>query len=278
MDRLEAFRNISAEAGRGELVFPSNVKALLKLKQALEDPDAHLANCAKMVLAEPLLSARTVALANSVAYNRSGNEINNVTTAVMRLGFRTLRTLVASIMVQQMNSKLGDPALEAKGAQLWKHTAHVAALAQVLARRLTKVDPETAMFAGIVHEVGGFYLLSRAATYPGLLDGALEDWVEYGEKIIGRSVMKALEVPDSISAAIEMIWQDNGARPPVTLGDVLVLANHLAPVLSPLHPHATLAAHEAAMEIDFPIDGSTLSIVLQEAAEEIESINAALLG
>jgi len=47
-----------------------------------------------------------------------------------------------------------------------EHTAHVASLAHVIARRVTRLDPETALFAGIIHEVGGFYLLSRVKDHP----------------------------------------------------------------------------------------------------------------
>lgn len=277
MNRLEAFHSIAEQAGRGDLMFPTNVNATLKLKKALDDPDAHLVDAAKLILTEPLLSARIVAMANSSAYNRSGMAITNVSTAVSRLGFRTIRSLTASLLVHQMSSSLTNPVLQAKAKQLWEHTVNVSALAQVIARRMTKVDPETAMFAGIVHEVGGFYLLSRADAFPGLLDGELEDWVEYGEKIIGRSVMKALEVPDIINAAIELIWQGGGTRPPTSLGDVLVLANDLSPVLSPLLPESEISSREVHSEIDFDIGNKTLRLILEDAEEETESLRSALL-
>ena len=276
MDSLEAFRIIAAQASRGELIFPTNVNATLKIKQALDDPDANLSAVAKLVLAEPLLSARTVAIANSAAYNRAGTEITNVTTAVMRLGVRTLGSLTASLIVQQLSSKAGSAALRAKADQLWQHSAHVAALAQVIARRSTKVDPEAAMFAGIVHEVGGFYLLSRAGEFPGLLDGPPEDWVEYGEKVIGRGVMRALAIPESVTDAVEVMWQDGGARPPESLGDVLVLANKLAPVLSPLQQSSEADAAAAQMTTDFPIGDTTLWGILEEAADEIKQLTAVL--
>jgi HD-like signal output (HDOD) protein len=278
MDRLEAFRSIAAQASRGDLSFPSTVGATLRLKQALDDPDAHLANAAKLVQADPLLAARTVALANSVAYNRSGNEVNNVTTAVMRLGFGALRSLTAAMMVRQLSGHVSSPSTQEKAVQLWRHTANVAALARVIARRMSKVDPETAMFAGIVHEVGGFYLLSRADEFPGLLDGALEDWVEYGEKIIGRGVLKALEIPATICAAVEQVWQGHGAQPPASLGDVLALANALAAELSPLQPPSAVALHEGDASVDFAVGDTYLSVIVEEASEEIESLNAALLA
>ena len=278
MDRLETFRTIAAQASKGEIKFSTNINATLKVKQLLNDPDAHLANATKLVLADPLFSARTVAIANSAAYNRSGTKINNVTSAVMRLGFGTLRSLAVSLIVRQMGDGLTNPAIRKKSAELWEHTACVASLSQVIARRMTKIDPDTAMFAGIVHEVGGFYLLSRAGEFPGLLDGELEGWVEYGEKIIGRGVLKALDIPDIICEAIEQVWKGVGAQPPVTLGDVLILANDLATTLSPLQPSSEVAIHDANLKVDFMIGDETMSSILEDATEQIESLREALLG
>jgi hypothetical protein len=277
MDKLEAFRSIAAQASRGELVFPTNVEASFKLQQALEDPNCHLEAAAKLVLLEPLVSARTVAIANSVAYNRSGTEISSVRAAVMRLGFRTLHSLVAAVMVRQLTAKVSSPLLKVKAARLWEHTAHVAALAQVLAKRLTRIDPETAMFAGIVHEVGGFYLLSRAEEFPGLLEGDPEDWAEYGEKIIGRGVLRKLDVPAPVLTAVESLWTGVGASPPATLGDLLFLANQLAPVASPLHPGIDVALEQASPPRSMVIGGVTLENILEENAEEIKSLTAALI-
>ncbi len=277
MDRLEAFRNIAAEAARGEMVFPTNVNASLKIQQALNDPDCHMELAAKLVMTEPLLAARTVAIANSVAYNRSGSEITNVRAAVMRLGFRTLQSLVAAVVVRQIGSTIASPELREKVNQLWEHTAHVAALAHVIARKVTHLDPETALFAGIVHEVGGFYLLSRAEKYPGLLDGDPEAWAEYGEKIIGRGVLKKLAVPEAVTEAVESLWYGYRAMPPETLGDTLVLANDLSPVASPLHESAGATTASSASTIDFVVGEGTLSSILEESEEEVKALTAALM-
>ena len=278
MDKLESFKSIAAEANRGDLIFPTNVNASLKIQQTLNDPDCHLETAAKLVLAEPLLSARTVAIANSVAYNRSGNEVTSVSVAVMRLGFRTLRSLVAAVVVRQLGSAISDPKLRQMSAQLWEHTANVAALAHVIARRVTHLDPETAMFAGIVHEVGGFYLLSRADQFPGILEGNQEDWVEYGEKVIGRGVLKKLAVPQAVTEAVEAMWYGFRAVPPVTLGDTLLLANDLSPVPSPLQDRAGATTKQSASTIDFVVGDGTLSSILEESAEEVRELTAALMA
>ncbi|SFM31848.1 HDOD domain-containing protein [Rugamonas rubra] len=277
MDRLAAFQHIAAQASRGELTFPSNVSASIKLQQALNDPDCHSEAAVKLIQADPLLSARAVAIANSVAYNRSGNEITNVRSAVQRLGVRTLQSLVAALIVRQIGSQITDPGLRAKAAQLWQHTAHVAALAQVIARRVTRVDPDTALFAGIVHEVAGFYMLSQAGAYPGIMDGEPEDWVEHGEVAIGRGVFAKLVIPEAVQASVEALWHGMRALPPETLGDTLLLANDLAPIPSPLHERPGATTPQAARTIDFVVGEGTLHDIMAESADEVKSLFAVLM-
>ncbi|HEY0489754.1 MAG TPA: HDOD domain-containing protein [Telluria sp.] len=277
MDRLEAFKSLAAEASRGELTFPTNLDATLKLQRALDDPDCDADTAARLVQAEPLLAARAVAIANSAAYNRSGNEVTNVRAAVQRVGFRTLNALVAAVIVRQLDSKITQPALRAMADQLWRHSTHVAALSQVIARRITKTDPDTALFAGIVHEVGSFYLLSRAEEYPGLLDGDPEEWLEYGEVAIGRGVLGKLAVPASVMEAIEAMWHGMRALPPENLGDILLLASDLSPVASPLHVRPGATSRQSALTLDFVIGDGSLQSILDESAEEVRSLSSALL-
>jgi hypothetical protein len=277
MDRLDAFKHIAAQASRGELAFPTNVNASIRLQEALADPDCHVEAAAKLIQADPLLAARTVAIANSVAYNRSGTEISSVRSAVQRLGVRTLQSLVAALIVRQLGSKITDPALKAMAEQLWQHTAHVAALAQVIARRVTNVDPDTALFTGIIHEVGGFYLLSQAERYPGIMDGEPEDWVEHGEAEIGRGVLRKLIVPEAVMQSVEAMWDGLRALPPENLGDTLLLANDLAPVPSPLHQPAGATTPAGARTIDFAIGEGTLDVILRESAGEVKSLFAVLM-
>ena len=276
MDRLDALKSIAAQAGRGELAFPTKVDATLRLQRALADPDCHVDAAARLVQAEPLLAARTVAIANSAAYNRAGHDVTNVRAAVQRLGFRTLNALAASVIVRQLAGGISDPALRARADQLWQHSAHVAALALVIARRVSCVDADTAMFAGIVHEVGGFYLLSRAAEFPGLLEGGADEWIEHGQVAIGRGVLHKLGVPGPVMDAIEALWKGMRALPPETLGDTLMLAKDLAPIPSPLLERPGFSPTQASATIDFAIGDGTLALVLQESEQEVSSLVTAL--
>lgn len=277
MNREELYRQIAAGADSGDLVFPTHAEVGLRIKRALDDPDCSIEQAAKLIQAEPLLAARVVAVANSVAYNRSGREITDVRQAVSRLGFRTLRSLTMSVLVKQMSGQPTDPAQKALALKLWEHTAHVAALCHVIARRVTHQDPDTALFAGILHEVAGFYLISRAKNSPELLTGDLSDWQDNGECEIGRALLRMLEVPDPVAHAIEDYWQGYLAMPPTSLGDTLLLAEELAPVGSPLYWSPELEGGEAGKpQIEIALDEETLTSILAESAEEVQSLISAL--
>lgn len=284
MDKREILKKLAEEAGHGELSFQTNAAVTLRVQRALDDPDASLADIAKLIQAEPVLAARVVAVANSVAFNASGRAVTDLRNAATRLGFRTLRALATAALVRQLaDSANKDPLQKRLAGQLWEHTAHVASLAYLLARRVTKVDAEAALFMGVVHEVGGFYLLSRAKDFPELFQGEAADWNEEDvlelESALDQAVLRALAVPDTVLAAMEDFWQGYLAMPPHSLADTLLLANDLAPVVSPFQQLATAgqnAAAEAAAKIEMVVGAETLSEILQESANEVASLVQAL--
>jgi hypothetical protein len=230
----------------------------------------------KLISAEPLLSARVVSIANSVAYNPSGRAMSDVRSAVSRLGFNTLRTMATAVIVRQMQGMSQSPEHRLLAGRLWEHTAHVAALARVIARRVTRQDPEVAFFAGIVHEVGSFYLISRATAFPGLLESGLEEWYDEGEALVGRAVVLALGVPANIREGLEALWGGYLAMPPLTLGDTLLLADQLSPVESPLCELAGMSSKGMPADIELLIGDELLSSILADSAEEVASLSAAL--
>ncbi len=276
MDRQATLQRIADEATAGNLSFPTSASVALRIRQLLDDPDCHIEEAARLVQTEPLLAARVVAIANSVVFNRSGREISDVRTAVARLGFKTVRTLATGLVTRQMAGASQDPSHRALTERLWEHTAHVAALAHVLARRVTHQDADAAMFAGIVHEVGGFYLLSRIADPAALFAESPDDWSGEWEARLGAAVLAALGVPETVSKGIAAIWDGYLAFPPASFGDTLVLADHMAPIESPFRHRSDANRQAAEGAIESHIGGETLTGILAESAEEVDSLIGAL--
>lgn len=279
MDVKAILTRIAQAAASDDLIFPTTTQMALKVQRVLDDPNCSIDQLGKLVRADPLLATRVVAVANSVIYNRSGRAIDDPRSAVARIGFNTLRVLAAAVVVRQMEGMARTPAHRELAVRLWEHTAHVAALSQVIARRVTHVNPDTAFFAGIIHEVGGFYLISRAADFPGLLEaehGSLLAWDEGGAAEVGRAVLTRLGAPAAVLEAIEGMWQGYLAMPPQSLADTLLLADQLAPVESPLAQLAGTGREGIEANIDVALDDETLSSILEESAAEVESLINAL--
>jgi HD-like signal output (HDOD) protein len=276
MDVQAALKAVADDAARGDMVFTTHAELALRVQRALDDPDCSIDRLSKLIAAEPILSARVVGIANSVAYNHSGRAITDVRSAVSRLGFSSLRVLATAVVVRQMEGVSKNAEHRALAARLWEHTAHVASLARVIAQRVTHQNPDAAFFAGIVHEVGGFYLISRASAFPGLLEGNFEPWYGKGEAEVGRAVLHVLGVPENILEALETLWAGYLSMPPESLGDTLLLADQLSPVESPLSQLAGMGREGMPVDIDLLIDDETLSGILKESAEEVASLTDAL--
>ncbi|MCC7486068.1 MAG: HDOD domain-containing protein [Burkholderiales bacterium] len=296
-DRRRLLAAIVSEIGQGGVCFPTTPQLARGIRQALCDPDCPVGTAARLVGAEPLLAARIVGLANSVLFRSRGRVITDLSSAITRVGFSVVRSLATALIVRQLAAIPARPAHRDMAAALWGHSAHAAALAYLLARRITGQNPDTALFAGLVHEAGGFYLISRAGDYPGLLDGALtRDWVDDGcddaaesviggrgtptsfQSRIGRAVLDALEVPAPVTEAIETLWRGELALPPRTLGDTLLLAVQLVPLPSPFKRVPEGGALHAQAVMDLAFEQGALGQIVKEAAADVASLSAILRG
>jgi len=282
MNKSDALKKIVAQAKLGELTFPTNVHATLKIQEALNCADCGIETAAKLIMQDPIVAVRVVAIANSIAYSRFGGGVTNVRTAITILGFNTLRSVVVAVAMRQMNLAINNPQIKVKMEQLWLHSAHVAAMAHLLARKVSKIDPETALFAGIVHEVGGFYLLSRSEEFPSLLEDhpyQSDDVLEENHEIyIGRAVLHQLLVPKRVISAIETLWYGTKTMPPETLGETLLLANELAQFASPLEHRDTIVINATAAELDCELGETTLRQVLAASTDDLQSLTTSLIN
>jgi HD-like signal output (HDOD) protein len=287
---------IAAEIRDSEISFPTTAQMALRISEALGDPDCATGTATRLIAAEPLLAARIVGLANSALYPRSAREITDLSTAIARVGFSVARSLATALVLRQMANAPAHPAHRAFAARLWDHTTRTAALASVLARRVTAQNPDTALFAGLVHEVGGFYLISRAADYPGILDGGLAyerfhdgrdedgktgddpDGMPGFESRIGRAVLELLAVPASVVEAVETLWLGYLTLPPSTLGDTLLLADQLVAVRSPFDLLQEDDVPHARAIVDLAFNDVLMSDMLKEAAADVEALAAILKG
>jgi putative nucleotidyltransferase with HDIG domain len=214
----------------GDVNFPTCMDAALLVRNTLKDPFANLEKVVQVVGVEPLISSKLLRLANSVSYNPSGKISSDLSMAISRIGFDSVRTISLAVAMDQMLKSRNLASYENIAHNAWAHSIHVAAIARVLARRLGRINPEDAMMAGLVHDIGVFYLLYRATEYPEYRnnrEAMLELLIGWHEGI-GESLLHALGIPERITEAIRDHDRLQNVETPCTVRDVLYFANLLA--------------------------------------------------
>lgn len=214
----------------GDISFPTCMDAALLVRNTLKDPFASLERVVKVIGVDPLICSKLLRLANSVSYNPSGKSINDLSNAIGRIGFDSVRTISLAVAMEQMLKSRNLSNYESISHHAWEHSLQVAAIARVLARRIGRINPDEAMLAGLVHDIGIFYLLYRATEYAEYKDDreALLDLLVSWHEGIGESLIYALGLPESIAEAVREHDSLQNVETPCTIRDVLYFANLLA--------------------------------------------------
>lgn len=228
--RFRMLEDIARELS-SDVVFPTCFETIMVLRKTLQDQSDSIGMVADVVALEPLVASRVVALANSVIYSRSGSTARSLPHAIERIGLRNVRMVALSILMKQLMMSRDVVAFQDMANRLWAHSVHTAAAAYVIARRLSRINPDEAQLAGLIHDIGGFYMLYRAAHYEELVlrpESAAHLVVQWHESI-GYSLVSALGLPKEVADA--MVDHDQPRAlpdPPKTLADVVYIANRLS--------------------------------------------------
>jgi len=132
---------------------PSLPAIVTRLMQVVNSPDTSADDAAKLIEKDPALTSKMLRLANSAFYGIP-RSISSVASAVVILGFNTIRSLVLSASVMQMFP--GEKSGFDKD-RFWKHSIVCAIAAKIMVRHFMSIrmmDPESAFCAGILHDIG----------------------------------------------------------------------------------------------------------------------------
>ncbi len=275
---FEFVQELAAALSSGPVELPSFPDVALRVQDLLADDGVSTDMVVRIVGAEPMLAARVVSLANSAAMNPSSNPVNDLRTAVARLGFDSLRAAAVSFAVAQLRRRDEYRSIEPQLSQLWVESVCMAATACVVARRSRRMSPDTALFAGLVASVGRIYILTRAAAHPQLFADpagyqAISNQWHAG---VARSLLESWHVVDEVVEAVYTYETANQAtRTGSMLPDVLALA-----ALLNAHRDAPDLMAEALRNFRsltrLGLSGADCAELLVESAVEMTSLRAAL--
>lgn len=274
---FKLLEDIAADLSGEEITFPTFLDITFQVRTALKDPNLNVDQLAKLVGAEPLMSTKIIRMANSVALNPSGREVADVKSAIVRVGMEAVRTVSFAVAMEQLLKSKQMQVFEGLSQRLWEHTSHVAALSRTLARKIAKINGDEAMFAGLVHDLGVFYLMSRAVSFPDLVKNKTElhalliGWHDN----IGHALLSALGSPESILTAVQEHETDRKISDLKTLSDVLYVANKIANRSASWRDAEIDPLVDTSM-LDDIFDAETLAEIVAESEEEVASLKSAL--
>jgi HD-like signal output (HDOD) protein len=146
------------------LYLPSLPDVAVKIGKALEDESTDAERIAKIIQSDVAMTAKIIHVANSAMYSvRSPADC--CSAAVVRLGIHTTHRLVLSFALRELfNTKSG--LLKERMKALWEHSLQVSAVSHVLAKLSGQFNPEHAMLAGLLHDIGEIAILTYAEKFP----------------------------------------------------------------------------------------------------------------
>lgn len=218
------FNSFSQAYRENKLRLPSLPNVAFKLKEAMQQ-DIGVKEAVDIIHIDPSMVAKLIQVANSPLY-LSASPITNCHEAITRIGLNATRNLVMGISLKQL-FRCKDPDLM-KGMQtLWKNSLYVSSLSFVLAQECSKLNPEDALLAGLICDIGAIPLLHFAEQFPEQYPSfeELQNSLPFLRAPVGALVLHTLGFPEQLSNIPHLAenWlYDSGDK--LTLADIVILA------------------------------------------------------
>jgi len=198
-------QNLAEDLSKDDLELPGFPDSVARLHQDLTDESKGVKEIVDRVNTEPALAARLIQLANSVAFNTSGREVGEPRAAITQLGFNIVRSTATAFAIRQLEQQEWLQPVRPELARIWRRSNGVAAICHVLGEEADGLRADEALAAGLFHQLGNLYLLTRAhgeglevANNP-----AWEETTRSWHPTIARAFMESWGMPEHLAEAVE---------------------------------------------------------------------------
>lgn len=272
------YADLLGDLQNNRLVLPTLPEVAFKVRKVVDDEDASAAQIAKIVATDPALTTRLLQVVNSPMY-RGKAHIDNLQSAVSRLGIMLVRNLVISVVMKQLFTPK-SPLIGRRLKALWEHSTQVAAICHVLAAQFTRLNPDQAMLAGLIHDIGAMPILAQAEKLPELLndEALLDNVLHHLHTEVGGAILNAWGFAPELVAAVrehENLQRDPGGAP--DYADVVIVAN-LQSYLGTAHRLAQTNWAEVPAFTRLGLDAQVSVIDMEGAGDNVKAMQQMLAG
>ncbi len=261
-----------------DLVLPTIPDVSFKIRRAISDERSTTASIARIVQIDPSITARLVQIANSSLFS-SRKKIESCPEALTRLGLKAAQDIITAFALKSVFSAK-SPVIRQKMAELWAHSSYVASISAVFANKIPGYDPDRAMLAGLIHDIGIVPILTYADNHPDIIAHP-KDLVETVRELradIGVQIIRQWDFPEDFEDVVinaENWFRNN--KNPSSYSDIVMIAQlhsfigkidiKKIPKIDGLPAYKKLAVH---------LDADDSINILDAAKDEIDQIRQML--
>lgn len=219
------FSSFAQAYRENKLRLPSLPNVAFKLKEAMQH-EIGINEAVDIIHIDPPIVAKLIQVANSPLYATAA-PITNCHEAVKRIGLNATRSLVMGISLKQL-FHCKDPDLMKGMQNLWKNSLYVSSLSFILAQECSnQINPEDALLAGLVCDIGAIPLLHFAEQFPEHYPSfdELQASMPFLRAPVGALMLHTLGFPEqlvNIPHQAENWLYDSGEQ--LSLIDIVILA------------------------------------------------------
>lgn len=276
---FEFVKKLGEEITHQEFDLPPFPDVAIRVRNALNNQDVTIDKIAQIVLMEPVLTTRILRMANSAMLRRGSMEITDLNTAITKVGLKMVRNAAVSLAMDSTFQVSAGSTLRSQIDAVRKHSIHVSALARVLANRQSNIkNPDEVMLAGLLHDIGKFYILTRVDSFPELFNDtqALDTLLMQWHCGVGRAIVESWGFPEQIAEVVgEHEVTERNSFSPVDMVDIVTVANMLAHLGEPDYPDVHEVSQIPAC-VRMKLDAATLQEIVDDSGEELRSMVMAL--
>jgi len=274
---LTFLQELATEVSEGTVDLPCFPDVVIRISEALADPNTTSDRMVTVVGAEPRLAARVLQTANSAAFNSSGKPLTDLRSAITRLGHQMVQSTAMSYAIQSMKNEASLRSIAQALTELWNRSIAVASICKLLAMR-TKVPSDEAFLTGLVHGIGNLYIMARAASAANTLGGQ-QSWMELiggWQASIGQAVLQSWGFAEEMCEAVgDQGDLDRRSRYEPRLVDILIASLVLAEAHKTPEPRSISTDGVNAFS-SLRMTAADCIAILAEADERIREVHAAL--
>lgn len=280
----DPLRRLNADISRAlaahQLELPTMPDISVRIARHLEDPHSDSDSIARIIQMDPALTARLIQVSNSCVFG-SRFQVNSCRDAVTRLGRRATRDLVTGFVLHNV-FRPTHPELKKRLQKLWQHSTQVAAICHALSRKLGVLDPNQALLAGLVHDIGVIPILNLARNHAEIINDStlLEQMIKIKRRDCCRVTLTNYGFDESmVRLAMEAEDWDRQGTATADYTDLVILAQIHSYVGTPLFQRLPrLDQLPAFRKLDLGELSPRFSIqLLDEADKEIREVQGLFL-